>query len=232
MERKTVQCLSPVNQIGALKFVTPGWPTVATPEMSRMTAFISLSLRCSLTDLQLYIHEHETAKCKTVATSTLGNTYFKTRWFCGWWRVETLHNHTLTSLCFFLFWTMDHRKRLVPIAATIDGPSALYLANAQKWSFHSNFRRTVTKILCSALGSPSLFGKKHRLCFVKERQLSKTTQGRSRSSQKKMPGDRGKFQKELQDIVETKISHSAQRFGVKLYKSAGNKKTLRNELNR
>ena len=38
-------------------------------------------------------------KCKTIATSGLGNRFFQTRLFCGWWRVETSHNHTLTSLC-------------------------------------------------------------------------------------------------------------------------------------
>ena len=40
-------------------------------------------------------------------------------------------------LLFFLFWTMDHRTRLVPIATTIDGTSTLDLANARKSSFYS-----------------------------------------------------------------------------------------------
>ena len=73
---------------------------------------------------------------------------------CRWWRVETSHNHTLTSLCFFLFWTMGpHRPRLAPIATTIDSPSVLDLANARKSSFHCSSRRTITKVLCSAQGS-------------------------------------------------------------------------------
>ena len=121
--RKTVQCLCPVNQIGALKFVTPQW---STPEMSRMTAFLRCPRAaawpsCSCTSTSMKI-----AKCETVATSRLGNRLLKTRWFVD------CANHTLISLCFFsLFRTMDHRTRLVPI----DGPSALDLANARKSGF-------------------------------------------------------------------------------------------------
>ena len=107
--------------------------------------FSSLSPRCSLTVLQLYIHVHETAKCETVATSGLGNRLLKTCWFVD---DEGLSLHTITRwlpcFFFFLFWTMDRRTRLVPIATTIHGPSALGLANARKSSFHSGLRCSIT----------------------------------------------------------------------------------------
>ena len=96
----------------------------------------------------------KTAKCDTVTTSGLGNRLLKTRWFVDdeWFSLLTI---TRWLPCvFFFFWTMDHRTRLVPIATTIDGPSALDLANARKSSFNSSFRRTITKVLCSDWGSP------------------------------------------------------------------------------
>ena len=46
---------------------------------------------------------------------------------------------------------MDHRTRLVPIATTIDGPSALDLANARKSSFILHF------ILVFNVPSPKCF---------------------------------------------------------------------------
>ena len=67
---------------------------------------------------------------------------------------EGLRLRTITCwlLCVFLFWTMDHHKRLVPIVTMMCGSSALDLVNARMWNFHSNFRRrsTITKMLCSA----------------------------------------------------------------------------------
>ena len=97
----------------------------------------------------------KTANSKTVETSGLGNRLLKTRWFPRWFLLTIKGNHSrLTSSGFSLFWTMDHRKRLVLNATTIDGPSALDLANARKSRFHSSFGRTTTKELCSAWGSP------------------------------------------------------------------------------
>ena len=117
--------------------------------------FSSLSPRCSLTVLQLYIDVHENSEVRNGSDVGSRKQAPQNSLVCRWWKVETSHNHTLTSLCFFfLFWTMDHRTRLVPIATTIDGTSALDLANARKSSFHSSFRRTITKVLCSELGSP------------------------------------------------------------------------------
>ena len=117
--------------------------------------FSSLSPHCSLTVLQLYIHVHENSEVRNGSDVGPRKQAPQTSLVCTWWRVAPSHNHTLTSLCFFffLFWTMDHRTRLVPIATTIGGPSALDLANAWKSSFHSSFRRTI-KVLCSDLGSP------------------------------------------------------------------------------
>ena len=68
---------------------------------------------------------------------------------------------------------MNYRKRLVPIATMIDDPSALDLANVRKSSFLSSFRRTITKVLCSAWRSPQLSGKWHRLCFEKIKEIFK-----------------------------------------------------------
>ena len=136
--------------IDALKFVTPWW---STPEMSRMTAFHSSPRAAAWPTCSCISTYMKTAKCKTVAISGLGKRFFKTRWFCGWWMVETSRNHTLTSVFFFfLFSTMDYRKRHAPIATTIAGSSSLDLANARKWSFHSNFWRTITKNALFNLG--------------------------------------------------------------------------------
>ena len=76
-------------------------------------------------------------------------------------------SHADFLVFFFLFWTVVHRTRLVPIATTINGPSALDLANDRKSSFHSSFRRTITKVLCSAWGSPSCQASNTLLCFGK-----------------------------------------------------------------
>ena len=96
--RKTVQSLSPVDQIDALKFVTPRWPT---PEMSRMTAFLRRLRAAAWPTGSCTSTYTEQRSAKTVTTSGLGNRFFKTRWFWRWWRVDTSHNDRLTSLCFF-----------------------------------------------------------------------------------------------------------------------------------
>ena len=112
-------------------------------------------LRCILTVLQLYIHVHDDSEVRNGSEIGSRKQVPQNSLVCGWWRVETSFNHTLISPLFFLFWrSMDHRTRLVPIATTIDGTFALDLANTRKSSFHSSFRRTITKVLCSAWGSP------------------------------------------------------------------------------
>ena len=71
--------------------------------MSRMTAFLCRPCAAAWPTCRCTSTSTDTAKCKMVATPGLGNRCFKTRWFCRWWWVETSHNHTLTSLCFFSF---------------------------------------------------------------------------------------------------------------------------------
>ena len=78
---------------------------------------------------------------------------------------------------------MDHRKRLVLNATTIDGPSSLDLANARKSRFHSSFRRTTTKELCSAGDHHRCQASNTGSALKKEKKFSKNTRGRSRSSQ-------------------------------------------------
>ena len=114
----------------------------------------SLSPICSLTDVLLYSHIHENSEVQNGRNIGLENRLLKTRagLLAGFVDDKGQSNADFVGfLC--LFWTVDHRKRLVLIATTIDGPSALDLANARKSSFHSSFRRTITKELCSAWGS-------------------------------------------------------------------------------
>ena len=181
------------NQIGALKFVTLWWPT---PEVSRMVASLCSHPRCSLTDLQLCVNVKEKREVQNGSDIGSPKQAPKTRWFCERRRADTSRNHTLTSLCFlFLFWTMNHRKRLVPIATMIDDPSTLDLANVRKSSFHSSFRRTITKVLCSAWRSPQLSGKWHRLCFEKIKEIFKKNLVVIFRVRKKCPETSGVFKK-------------------------------------
>ena len=154
-DKKTVQCPYPVSQIGALKFVTPQW---STPEMSRMTAFLRFPRAAAWPSYSCTLTYTITAKCNTVVTSGLENRLLKTPWFVNdeGLRLRTIRRWLRCVCCFFFsIWTMDHRTRLGPIATTIDGPSALDLTNAGgRSSFHSSFWRTITKVLCSAWGSP------------------------------------------------------------------------------
>ena len=83
----------------------------------------------------------KTATGKTVATSSFGNNLLKTRWFCRRWRVETSLNHTLTSLCFFLFWPMDYCERLVPSRRTLRVLRSSISPTPE--SFHSSFQRSL-----------------------------------------------------------------------------------------
>ena len=102
---------------------------------------------------------------------------------------------------FFFFWTMDHRTRPIPIATTIDGPSALDLAHARKSSFHSCFRRTITTVSIAQTGDRhSCQASNTGLCFAglcfreKKENFQKNTRGRSWSSQK-VPSDGAEFSK-------------------------------------
>ena len=124
---------------------------------------------------------------------------------------------------------MDHRKRLALNATTIGGPSALDLANARKSSFPTilvfdepppkSFAQPGDHHSCQASNTGSAL--KKRIEIFKKCSWSKSELAR------KCPVTGRSFQKELQDIVETK-STRARTFGAKFYKSAGTKKTLRN----
>ena len=80
---------------------------------------------------------------------------------------------------------MDHRKRLILNATTIDGPSALDLANARKSRFHSSFALDEPR--------PKSFAQlgDHHSCqasntgsaLKKRKEISKNTRGSCRSSQ-------------------------------------------------
>ena len=123
-------------------------------DQHRMTVFLRCPRSAASPTCYFTATFRKTANSKTVEISGLGNRLLKTRWFPRWFLWTTKGNHRLTSSGFCLFWTMDHRKRLVLNATTIDGPSALDLANARKSRFFSSFRRITTNELCSAWGSP------------------------------------------------------------------------------
>ena len=61
----------------------------------------SLSPRCSLTVLQLYIHVHENSEVQNGSDVGSQKQAPQNSLVCRWWRVEPSHNHTLISLCFF-----------------------------------------------------------------------------------------------------------------------------------
>ena len=170
-------------------------------------------------------------KCKTVATSGLRNRLLK---LAGFVNDEgfILRAIPLSLHCvfFFLFWTMNHRKRLVPIATMIDDPSALDLANVRKSSFHSS-QFDVPSRKCFAQPGD------HHSCQASDTGSALKNKGNFQKNlvvifrvRKKCPETKRSFQKKLQGIVETKSSR-ARTFGAKSYKSAGNRKTLRNEHN-
>ena len=92
--------------------------------------FSSLSPRCSLSVLQLYIHVHDNSEVQNGCDiGSRENRLLKTHWFED---DEGLRLRTIRRwlrCVFFSIWTMDHRTRLVPIATTIDGPPALDLTD-------------------------------------------------------------------------------------------------------
>ena len=193
-----VQCLRALYQIGALKFVTL---RCSTPEMSRMTAFLRCPRAAARPILQRHIHVHENNDRQNGSDTRSWKQAFQTSLFFV--DDEGLRLRSLTSLCFFLFWPMDHCKRLVPIATNVDGPSELDLAYARKSSFHSSFRRSLKCFAqpgnhhtCQARNTGSALKKKDI--------FKKYSHGRRLSSQKKCLVTGRNFQKELQDIVETK----------------------------
>ena len=100
---------------------------------------------------------------------------------------------------------MDHRTRLVPITTTIDGPSALDLANARKASF----------ILVFKVPSPKCFAQPgdHHGCQPASNTGSALEKQKGNSQKilvvvvgfaKTCPVTERSFQKGLQDIIETK----------------------------
>ena len=124
---------------------------------------------------------------------------------------------------------MYDRTHSVPIPAMIDGPSALDLANARKSSFHSSFRRTITKVLCSAWGSIAIAVRQvtPALLWKKERTFSKNTRGHSRSSQKKkLPGDGAEFSKRPQRHCRNQKPQSLNAWRQIFQKRGKQKKTL------
>ena len=95
--------------------------------------FSSLSPRCSLTVLQLYIHVHDNSEVQNGCDLGSRKQAAQNSLVCRWWMIETSYDQTLASLCFFSFiWTIDHCTWLVPIETTIDSPSALDLTNGRR----------------------------------------------------------------------------------------------------
>ena len=85
--RKTVQCLCPVNQIGALKFVMPRW---STPEMSRMTAVLRFPRAadwpsCSCTSMSFFFFNF----CRTWTKRYLITSQTRVK------RVSRIHHRTI-----------------------------------------------------------------------------------------------------------------------------------------
>ena len=111
------------------------------------------------------------------------------------WAFSPSHADFLQS--FFLFWTMDHRTRLVPIATTIDGPSALDLANARKSSFHSSFRHTTWSPKCFAQTGDrhSCQASNTGSALEKRKEISKKILVVVVGVRKKMPGGGAEFSK-------------------------------------
>ena len=145
-----VQCPCAVNQIGALKFVTPQW---STPEMSRMTAFLRSPALHPDRPAACTSTYTTTAKCETVATLGIGNRFLKTRWFVD---DEGLRLLSITRWfpCVF-FSLLDHGSPHTT-RTNRDDDRWNFVARSRhtrKSSFHSSFRRTITKVLCSAWGS-------------------------------------------------------------------------------
>ena len=138
----------------------------------------------------------------------------------GW---DLAQSHADFSV-FFSLLDYDYRKRLIPIVTTTDGSSALDLTNARKWSFHSNFWRTIQNAFLS-LGITIAVRKVTPAVLWKKKGNFKKILEVVVGARKKMPGDRAEFQKEVQDIIETK-SPSARLFGAKSYKSAGKQEKL------
>ena len=102
---------------------------------------------------------------------------------------------------------MDRRTRLVPIATTIHGPSALGLANARKSNFHSSLRCSITKCFAQlgdrTSGQASNIGsvlEKRKEIFKKILVVVVHVVG----VRKKSPVTERSFQRDLQDMVETK----------------------------
>ena len=89
---------------------------------------------------------------------------------------------------------MDHRTRLLLIATTIDGPSALDLANARKSSFHSGFDVPSPKCFAQTWDRHSCQASKTGSAWQKKGHIQEILVVVVRV-RKKMPGDGAEFSK-------------------------------------
>ena len=73
--------------------------------------FSLLSPCCSLTVLQLYIHVHDNSEVQNGCDIGSRKQAAQNSLVCRWWRIETSHDQTLASLCFFFLfgrWITAH----------------------------------------------------------------------------------------------------------------------------
>ena len=176
----------------------------------------------------------KTAKCETVATSGLGNRLLKTRWFVD---DEGLSLRTITRWlpCFFFFfsfgpWIAAHdscqsRRRsmvLLRSIAPMHGSRVFILV------FDVPSPKCFAQLGDRHSGQVSNIGS----VLEKRKEISKkilVVVVHVVGVRKKCPVTERSFQKDLQDIVETK-SPRDWRFGAKSYKSAGNKKLFETDI--
>ena len=222
--RKTVQCPCPANEIGALEFVTPQW---SIPEMSRMTAFLRFPRAAAWPSCSCTSASAKTAKCETVATSGLGNRLLKTRWFVD---DEGLSLRTITHWlpCFVFFSLLDHGSPHTTRANRDDNPWSFCAPSRQrtevKFSFWSSMFHHQSALLSLGIAIAVRLVTS-ALLWKKEREKILVVVVHVVGVHKKCSATERSFQKDLQDIVETK-SPRDWKFGAKSYKSAGNKKKL------
>ena len=125
---------------------------------------------------------------------------------------------------------MDRRTRLVPIATTIHGPSALGLANARKSSFHSSLRCSITK--CFAQLGDRTSGQASNIGSVleKRKEIFKkilVVVVHVVRVRKKMPGDRAEFSKRPPRHGRNQKPQSL-KVWRQIFQKRGKQKTLQN----
>ena len=84
--------------------------------------FSSLSPRCSLSDVQLYIHVLDNSEVQNGSSIRSRKRAPRNSLVCG----LILGQSHADFLAFILFWTLDHRIRLVPIATTFSFKFSTY----------------------------------------------------------------------------------------------------------